>query len=191
MLTPIHESRPGGAELEVFAKDSDMDEQYCDQDAANPLGYRYCSDDAYISNDADVPAVLEEACLTLPTRESFILYYAMYPTSRRKLPDMALSMHSDHYFAIYAVWKDAADDERVRTWVASTMKRVERHGVGSYLGDADFRIRGARFWGVEEGKKLVEMRKRWDPEGRVAGFLDGGRGVRNEHDWIHVEQKPE
>jgi len=197
-LTPMHESRPPGAVIEVFAKESSWEEQYASQEAANPPSHRYCSDNAYISNtlpqhkpsgssnedQVSVSSVLEKAFLTLPTRKSCALYFSMYPTSRRPLPPMALSMQSDHYFALYAVWEDEKDDERVRGWVRDTMKGVERHADGSYLGDADFRIRGSRFWGAEEWQKIEEVRKRWDPKGKVSGYLDQGRGMRNEHDWV-------
>ncbi|CAM1505687.1 Fc.00g113240.m01.CDS01 [Cosmosporella sp. VM-42] len=183
-LEAIHSSRPSGAVMETFAEESSLPLQYCAQDKANPPGWRYNSDNAYIANDADVAAILEPAFVHLPTRESFALYFAMYPTSRRPLPSMALSMQSDHYFALYGVWKSPQDDSRMRTWLQDTMEKVEKHSVGSYLGDADFQVRGSRFWGQEEGKRLKEVRTKWDPEGRICGFLDEGRGVRNEHDWV-------
>lgn len=196
-LSPIHESRPPGAVIEVVAKESSWNEQYCAQEIANPPLHRYCSDNAYLSNSlpssstsengesqVSVPSVLEKAFLTLPTRKSCALYFSMYPTSRRPLPSMALSMQTDHYFAVYVVWEDEKDDERVHDWVAQTMRGVERHSEGSYLGDADFRVRGSRFWGPGEGRRIQEIKNKWDPHMKMSGFLDEGRGVRNEHDWI-------
>ncbi|CAI4212674.1 unnamed protein product [Parascedosporium putredinis] len=145
-------------------------------------------DNAYVANDEDVPSVLEAAFTTLPSKKAFALYFSMNPTSRRPLPDMALSMQSDHYFALYTVWEDAADDERCTAWVYDVMRDVERRSVGSYLGDADFRHRRTKYWSDAHGKKLMDVRRKWDPRGTVCGYLDVGdqsgvEGLKNEFEW--------
>lgn len=188
VLQSIHDSRPPGANSEIFATETDIEAQYDSQVAANPLNHRYASDNAYIRNEADVPAVLEKAFMTLPNKKSISLYFSMNPCSRRTLPDMALSMQSDHYFALYTIWEDERDDERYAGWVKDVMKGVEQDSVGSYLGDSDFRVRQAPYWSREAGGRLREIRKKWDPEGRVCGYLDredrsGIEGLRNMFDW--------
>lgn len=193
-----------------------MAAQYAAQRAANPGGHGYCSDDAWVGNDVNVgnesggggvPALLERAFTTLPTRQSSSLYFAMAPTSRRPLPatgqgDMALSLQTDHYFAVYAVWNidgdssgkgDGANDEaRCREWVRSILSEVERRSAGSYLGDADFQVRRTRFWADAAAEKLRQVRRCWDPESRICGFLvpgdeyDGhgdGLGLANAFEW--------
>ena len=187
-LQPLHDGRPPGAKVEIFSRATTLPLQYCDQRNANPEEHRYCSENAYVGNDEDVVSVLEAAFTTLPSRQSLALYYAMNPTSRRPLPDMALSMHSDHYFALYTLWKDAADDAPNVKWVLDIMKNVERHAVGSYLGDADFQHRRTKFWTDEAGKKLTEIRRKWDPTGRICGYLDDGdksgiQGLKNVFEW--------
>ncbi|KAK9779963.1 putative FAD-binding PCMH-type domain-containing protein [Seiridium cardinale] len=188
-LRPIHESRPSESLLvDTFCEATALEDHYYRQAAANPEGHRYCSENAYIENDADVPAVLESAFTTLPSRKSFALYFAMNPTSRRPLPDMALSMHSDHYFALYTLWEDAKDDERCTSWVHDNMRSIERFGVGSYLGDSDFQHRRTKFWSDENGKKLMDIRRKWDPLGRICGYLDVGdksgvEGLKNVFEW--------
>ena len=137
-LEPANKTRPGNAVVEVISEPTSLHKEYCDQDAANPLGHRYVSDCAYISNDADVTAVMKDAFTTLPSRKSMTLWFAMNPCSRRKLPDMALSLQSDHYFALYTVWEDPQDDQKCIQWVRDIMKGVERHADGAYLGDSDF-----------------------------------------------------
>jgi hypothetical protein len=184
-LKPLHDGRPRGAVIESFCQPTSLSEQYKVQFGANPLQYRYISDNAYIRNDADVPEALEQAFTSLPTRQSFTLYFSMNPTSRRSLGDMALSMQTDHYFSMYAIWNDEAEDEKCAAWVRDTMREVERSESGSYLGDADFRARRTMFWGEAEGKRLMDVRRKWDPEGRICGFLDerdasGVDGLRNE-----------
>jgi hypothetical protein len=188
-LRPLHESRPTDSiVVDMFCEPTSLAEHYVRQAAANPDGHRYCSENAYIENDADVPAVLESAFTTLPSKKSFALYFAMNPTSRRPLPDMALSMHSDHYFALYTLWEDEKDDERCTSWVHDNMRSIERKAVGSYLGDSDFQHRRTKFWSDENGKKLMEIRKKWDPLGRICGYLDVGDksgvdGLKNVFEW--------
>ncbi|EXF82045.1 hypothetical protein CFIO01_00559 [Colletotrichum fioriniae PJ7] len=212
-LIPLHSSHPSRPLATVFATPTSLPQQYVDQDASNPPAHRYISENAYVSNDADVPKVLKKAFTQLPTPQSFALYFSMNPCSRRvqqqqqqqgetstsasngtsngvakSMPDMALSMQSDHYFALYTVYPDAEDDERCQGWVSDVMAGVERHAAGSYLGDADFRYRRTKFWGDEQGKRLMEVRKVWDPKGRIAGYLDtkdgsGVEGLKNEFEW--------
>ncbi|KAJ5112844.1 hypothetical protein N7532_000889 [Penicillium argentinense] len=187
-LRPAQETRPVGTVSEWFCQEDSLDNQYNKQANANPEQHRYCTDNAYIENDADVPAVLEEAFTTLPHRKAFTLWYAMNPCSRRKLPDMALSLQSDHYFALYTVWEKEEDDHRCRAWVHKVMKSVERHSIGAYLGDSDFQVRRTKFWADDNARRLTEVRRRWDPLGRICGYLDAGdlsgtRGLDNAHEW--------
>jgi len=108
------------------------------------------------------------------------------------MEDMALSMQSDHYFAAYAIWEDDADDTRCQTWVREIFKEAEKHSDGSYLGDSDFQVRRTRYWGGEQGRKLMKLRREWDPQGRIAGYLDQGdksgtEGLANEQEWQTFE----
>lgn len=167
-----------------FARPSSLQQEYTHQGLANPQGHRYCSDNAYINNDSDVASVLEEAFTTLPSQKSFALWYAMAPTSQNQLPDMALSMHSDHYLALYTIWEAIEDDNRCQSWVSDVMNRMTPHTVGQYLGDSDFQVRNTKYWGEQQGKKLMEIREKWDPDGRICGYLDSGdqsgvKGLRN------------
>ncbi|KUI56174.1 6-hydroxy-D-nicotine oxidase [Cytospora mali] len=205
-LRPFHDdpNRPANPLIEFFAKPTSLPDQYAPQAASNPEGHRYCSENAYIRNEEDVPAVLEEAFTTLPNRKSFALYFGMAPTSRREhyITDlvrendgythagsaMALSMHTDHYFALYTVWEEPEGDERFTSWTHGVMSRVERFSAGSYLGDADFQHRRTKFWRDGNAKRLMEIRRRWDPEGRICGYLDEGdksgvEGLKNEFEW--------
>jgi len=214
----VHESRPSTAAASchvlAFCEETDFANEYQRQREEQPEGYRYCSDNAYISNDVeDVPGILEKAFTSLPSKRSFALYFAMNPISRQGGgddggEDMALSLQSDHYFSVYSIWDDHDNDDgkgedgeegkgeeetRCLNWVRDVMKDVERHSVGSYLGDADFRLRAnTRFWGKEQGERLRAIRRKWDPEGRMCGYLDAGDssgvyGLPNEFGWAGPE----
>lgn len=187
-LKPMNETRPEGALVELMNQPTSLAKEYRDQAAANPEGHRYCSENAYIKNDSDVTSVLEEAFTTLPSPKSYSLWYSMAPVSRRKLPDMALSMQSDHYFALYTVWEESEDDDQCLRWVSDIMKRVERQSEGAYLGDSDFQVRRTKFWTDENARRLMQIRREWDPKGTICGFLDVGdvsgvKGLANEHEW--------
>lgn len=217
-----HPGRPANAlPQSFFAAPTSLPGQYVPQEAANPEGHRYFSENAYVrNNEPDVPAVLEKAFTTLPSRKSFAMYFSMTPTSRRPHYEaapskssksssssslreggaaaaaaeedlagtMALSMHTDHYFALYTIWEDEGDDEGMVGWVRDVMAGVERHAEGSYLGDADFQTRRTRFWRDDNARRLMEIRRRWDPQGRICGYLDEGdksgvEGLKNEFEW--------
>lgn len=187
-LSLANTTRPEGALVELVNQPTSLAKEYQDQGAANPEGHRYCSDNAYIKNDADVAAVLEEAFTTLPDPKAYSLWFSMAPGSRRKLPNMALSMQSDHYFALYTIWEDQGDDERCLKWVKDVMKEVEGHSEGAYLGDSDFQIRKTKFWSDENAERLMRIRKEWDPKGTICGYLDvndasGVNGLVNKNEW--------
>ena len=175
--------------MEAANQPTSLLKEYDDQARANPLRHRYTCDNAYIDNDADVTEVLRAAFTTLPTEsKAFALWYSMNPCSRRQLPDMALSMQSDHYLALYTIWKDEKDDNRCNSWVKDVMADVEKHSVGAYLGDSDFQVRRTKFWEDAQAQKLMKLRQKWDPQGTVCGYLDQGdksgkNGLENIHEW--------
>ncbi|CVL12403.1 hypothetical protein FPRO06_04806 [Fusarium proliferatum] len=190
-LQPAQDSAPPGHVISWFCEPTSMAEQYDDQHSANPEGHRYAVDNSYIRNDADVVSVLKESFTSLPTEKSFTLWYAMAPGSRRSIEDgaiedMALSMQTDHYFAAYVVWEDQAEDPKCQSWLTHIFEKINRDSEGSYLGDADFQKRSTAFWGQDQGKRLMNIRKKWDPQGIVAGYLNKGdrngvEGLENAH----------
>ncbi|KAF2220787.1 FAD binding domain protein [Elsinoe ampelina] len=194
-LTPANSSRPADPLVEAVDQETSLAKEYRDQAGANPQGHRYCADNGYVANDEDPVDVLEPAFTTLPTDKAFALWYGMAPCSRRDMPDMALSMQSDHYFAIYTIWEHEKDDDRCQTWTESVMKRIAPKCDGAYLGDSDFQIRQTRYWTDEKARRLMELRRKRDPEGRICGYLDHGdqaglAGLLNENTWIGRGDSP-
>ncbi|KAF4950878.1 hypothetical protein FSARC_13078 [Fusarium sarcochroum] len=178
-LQPAQDSAPPGHVITWFCKPTSLAEQYDDQHSANPEGHRYAVDNCYIRNDADVVSLLKEAFTSLPTKKSFTLWYSMAPGSRRSvenntMDDMALSIQTDHYFAAYVVWENQVDDPKCQSWLSHIFKEIERESEGAYLGDADFQKRLTRFWAHDQGKRLMDIRRKWDPQGVVAGYLNQG-----------------
>ncbi|PNS21217.1 hypothetical protein CAC42_3555 [Sphaceloma murrayae] len=194
-LRPANDSRLPGFIVEAVNSETSLAKEYIDQARANPKGHRYCADNGYVNNDEDVVSVLEPAFTTLPTSKSFALWYAMAPCSRREMPDMALSMQSDHYFAIYTVWEHEKDDEMCQGWTEGVMQQVAPKCDGAYLGDSDFQIRQTKYWTDTKARKLMDLRRARDPEGRICGYLDrkdqaGLAGLLNENAWFGRSDSP-
>lgn len=171
VLCRADESHPEGATVRSLYNETSFDEQFLYKREAYPEGHRYCADNSFLNNDADVASVLESAFSSLPTRKSLALYNSMVPASQRELPSMALSVQSDHYFALYGIWEDEADDAQNQEWVSDIMKQIGQHSVGAYTGEFDFQARQSRFWGDEQKKKLRDIREKWDPKGVFCGYL--------------------
>lgn len=170
-LQLANETRPGDFLVEVINDPTSLAKEYADQADANPEGHQYCAGNAYINNDADVVDVLEESFMTLPHPKALALWFAMAPCSRRKMPDMAMDMQTDHYFALYTFWEHETDDKRCMEWVHSVGSRVAPHAAGAYLGDSDFQMRKPDFWSKDHAKRLAEVCNRWNPKGQICGYL--------------------
>jgi hypothetical protein len=173
-LTPAEDSFPGEPVVQWFCQETSLEKEYSNQAHANPAGHRYFCDNAFINNDADIVSVLEKALTTSPSKETYTFWYPMSPWSQTDLPDMALSLRTDHYLALYTIWKSEEDDTSCVAWVADIMKDVKKHSPGSYLGDIDLQVRTTKFWSDEQGKRLMEIRRKWDPQGIICGYLDAG-----------------
>lgn len=189
-LKNANDTRPEGFITEDVNKQTSLAKEYRDQANANPQGHRYCAENGYVKNDLDVAAVLAPGFTNMPSPKTFALWYAMAPCSRRELPDMALSMQSDHYFAIYTIWEDEKDDDRCQKWVRDIMTKIAPHCEGAYLGDSDFQVRQTRFWTDEKARSLMALRRSRDPCGRICGYLDhgdktGASGLRNTDEWCN------
>lgn len=171
-LSPAEDSFPGEPLVHLFCQETSLENEYSNQAHANPSDRWYYCENAYIDNDADVSKVLEKALTTIPTKETYAFWYPMNPWSRRGLEDMALSLRSDHYIALYTISKDKEDCTRCETWAHDIMKDVKKHSPGSYIGDIDLQVRTTKFWGDEQGEKLMGIRRKWDPHGIICGYLD-------------------
>jgi hypothetical protein len=107
----------------------------------------------------------------------------MSPVSKKPLEDMALSMHSDHYFALYSIWEDEDEDERIQAWIRNILKNVEQHSVGAYLGDSDFQVRRSKYWSDENANRCNKVRQKWDPGYLDFGDRSGVNGLPNKDEW--------
>lgn len=170
-LQPIQDSRPTGMLREEFCTSESMSSLYAMQAIAHPKNHRYTSDNGFLVDDSelDIVSVLAEPFLTLPHEKSYAFWTPMRPWSRRKIPEMALSQQADHYFAIYTIWEDESDDQRRQGWLQGVMKSTAEKCVGAYIGDSEFSNRLTRYWSDPSTERLMDIRRKWDPQGRIAG----------------------
>ncbi len=150
---------------------------------ANPEGHRYVADNAYLAGEpaAMIPA-LTPAFTGLPTAKSFSLWFDLAHLPARELPDMALSVQTDIYFATYVVCADQQQDALCRSWTDATMDRLAPFDAGCYLGDSDFTVRTARFMSEEAWQRFRRVRAARDPDRLFAGYQCADESALNRAD---------
>lgn len=158
------------AVVRVFAQPTSLAEERAEQIRANPEGMRYAVDNGWVTGQPSaVVPVLHDAFTTLPTPQTFTLWFSMAPL--RTLPDMALSLQTEIYLALYVVWQDEADDARCRRWLSEQMQRIESVSVGLYLGDSDFATRPSKFVADANWHRLQQVRRNYDPANLFCSYL--------------------
>jgi hypothetical protein len=172
-LQVLVDTRPPNALQAIEQKPSDQAQDYAESLLLMPPDHRWVADNVYLNDNVDFAETVKDAVTSLP-KGGIAFWEPMNPVSREPLEDMALSLQTDHYFAIYAAYKDPAEDEWHDTWVKRSMDGLRRNHKGAYLGDKDFQFHDTKYWSDKAGKKLMMIRKRWDPEGRICGYLDRG-----------------
>jgi hypothetical protein len=166
----------GQALVSKVAQPVTIGELRAEQVRANPEGHRYTVDNAYLAGPRDaLVEAMTPAFTGLPTPKSFSLWFDLAhlparPLDAAGLPDMALSLQSDIYFATYVVGESPAEDAACRSWVNDTMRRLEPFSGGCYLGDSDFTVRPGRFMSDAAWDHLGRVRADRDPGGLFPGY---------------------
>ena len=127
-----------------------------------PDGNRFAVDNMWTSApvEALVPG-LRRISETVPPEPSHAMWMNWGPSPER--PDMAYSVEDDVYIALYASWKDAADDGRYAGWPAERMREMEHLATGIQLADENLGARPARFVSDANLRRLEEIRTVYDP----------------------------
>ena len=142
---------------------------YDGPDSIEPEGVRWAADGMW--TNADAATLLPEArelFLDVPTAESHVFWYPWRP---QQLPDAAISIQGQLYLAAFAGWQDAADDHRYLDWPAGHMRRMEGISEGIQLADENLIDRPARYLSPDNERRLEELRRTHDPDGRFHSYL--------------------
>jgi FAD/FMN-containing dehydrogenase len=138
-----------------------------------PDGNRFAVDNMWTS--APVGALLpglRKIAETLPAEPSHCMWMNWGPSPER--PDMAYSLEDDIYIALYASWRDPADDERYASWPADRMREMEQLATGIQLADENLGVRPARFLSDDNLRRLDQVRAEYDPDGLFHSWMVSG-----------------
>lgn len=175
-LSPLIDKHPAGAVFSEDCGDTTFQQEYEEAEKAVwAENHRYIADTVWLGQDIDMVSVCKEAFMDIPDC-GVAFWEPMNPVSRKNRPsgDMALSITTDYYIALYAIYPDSKDDAVNEAWLKKYMATLTPYAVGTYLGDHDIQMRETKYWSDEAGKRLMAIRKKWDPEGRICGYLDKG-----------------
>lgn len=170
-LTPFDSSLLAErATMKVVAQPTTLQAQMARIEQQSPPTLRYLSDSAWMNADAEqtVP-LLRRAFVDLPTEDSEALWVSFDRTV--PLPDMALSLQTDSYVALFPKWESVADDHKCRSWLEDRMAEIEPISQGVFLGDCDLTRRDAPFMADANRRRLEEIRSYRDPSGVFCSFM--------------------
>ena len=171
----------------VDAAPSSLAEQRLKQEEANPEHAQYICDNAWIDGEQTpdgIAAIVEgirPLFTTNPTEKGFAIWMSNAP--RRKLPDMAFSLHTDAYVASYTVYDDPAEYQRNRDWLTDVMAHAQPVTAGQYLGDSDMTNRQLRFMAPENWERLQKVIADRDPDRRFHRYLAADDERLNVNHW--------
>jgi FAD/FMN-containing dehydrogenase len=162
------------AKLNVPYIELALNDLYAGVHASYPDEHRYAVDNMWTSASAsELLPGLERIGQTLPAAPSHMLWMNWGPGEEPAppRPDMAYSVEDDTYIALYSVWQDPAKDEANIGWATERMREMEHLASGIQLADENLGRRPARFAGVEQMRRLDELRAKHDPQGRFHPWM--------------------
>ncbi len=132
--------------------------------------HRYTADNMWTNASAEelMPGI-HRILDTLPPHPSHFLWLNWGPSPQRQ--DMAYSLESEIYLALYAGWMDPADDEKYGDWPRSNMASMASLATGIQLADENLGRRPAKFVTDENMARLDEVRAQYDPDGRFHSWM--------------------
>ncbi|CAI6101316.1 unnamed protein product [Clonostachys chloroleuca] len=151
-------------------------------------GPRFTGLNMFLRDDCDMLEVCRESFTTLP-RGTWAYWEPMAPHSNKKIDDMAFTMNYDRYVAIYTHHLRKEDDEYFDKWLKKQMEPLLPYSYGAYLGDACFTRQPTKYWSDEAYARLMRIRRKWDPSGRICGYLTKG-DVPGENDLTNKLAEP-
>ena len=141
-----------------------------------PPRVRWCADNMWVNAPvSDLLPGLNEIADSMPPAPSHSLWLNWQPPASR--PDMAFSLETNHYLALYGEWTHAQNDERYENWATKQIQKIQRYGAGIQLADENLGRRPARFMADTNLERLDILRERYDPTKLFRDWM--GRHDRN------------
>jgi FAD/FMN-containing dehydrogenase len=135
-----------------------------------PTGYRYAADNMWTSASADqlLPGI-RRIIETMPPHPSHFLFFNWQPSPERK--DLFYGLEDEINLALYAVWKDPADDEQYANWGKSNLAAMAHLSPGINLADENLGRRPAKIATDQNMKRMDKIRAAYDPDGRFHSWM--------------------
>ncbi|BCW05882.1 FAD-binding oxidoreductase [Arthrobacter sp. NtRootA1] len=150
------------------AAPTSIEEIYALNDLIDPPGYRYAVDNMWTSAGIDdlIPQ-LAPIIDNLPSPRSYLLWWLWTADDEETA---AVSSPGPSFYSAYAIYEDAADDERAIAWVTENMRALEPWSNGVQLNDENLGRRYFRPLSEPKLKKLKELRDKHDGSRRFFNF---------------------
>ncbi len=146
-------------------------------DTTFPKNHHYLADTFWTPQDVHgAMSMLSELIREAPSGKSFV--QAVMPghgAAGQGLPDgeAAYSMDERTLIWVYAIWKEAADDQSNRDWMKDVVAKLDPISKGHFLSEADLHVspqRASRCFSPVNWQRLVDLRRQFDPRGTFHGF---------------------
>jgi hypothetical protein len=140
------------------------------EDLLYPPGAHYAADNMWTSASTDaLTPNMRKIAETMPPAPSHMMWMLWGPTQPR--PDMAFSMESDVYIALYGISRDATGEAASQAWVTERMRELEHLANGVQLADENLGARPFRFLADANFKRLEMLRSKYDPKGLFHSYM--------------------
>jgi FAD/FMN-containing dehydrogenase len=138
--------------------------------SATPAGYRYATDNMWTSASGEelLPGI-RRMIETMPPFPSQLVLVNWGPSPARQ--DMAFSLEDNVFLALYAGWKDPADDDKYADWARSNLAAMEHLATGTQLADENLGERPAKFATDEAMARLDKVCVEYDPHERFHAWM--------------------
>jgi hypothetical protein len=99
-----------------------MKQEFESGHAMMPPGAIYFTDSVFLTPGTDVIEACREMFTILPVIAPGSIAYWELMKQRTNLPEMAMSIHSEHYVSLMAIYGDEDQDHEQQTWVLDWFK---------------------------------------------------------------------
>jgi hypothetical protein len=178
-LEPSLTAMPDGTLMEFKGEPTSIQQEYASQERTMPRDSRYICDSVWFKDGIDFVAVTRRMFREFPRDRSMVYWEPLYPTSRRKLPDMAFSLQADQYLALYAIFEDSQQDEEQSTRIQEFIQEIKPYVLGTFAADGVPEVRKSQYWSADVIERLYSVCQRWDPAHRLGcTLLDPTRKIK-------------
>ncbi|KAI0836661.1 FAD binding domain protein [Hypoxylon sp. FL0890] len=172
-LNPIIENHPPGTFLAEDCVSTNFPADYDLGKDTMPRGARYFTDSVFLKPGTDIVTTCKGMFTGLKHPRALAYWQPMKSSVDRTLPDMAMSIHSDHYVSLLAIYEDPKEDQQQASWIIDHMRSLEPSILGTFVGDAHPLERPSNYWSEEAKELVLAIGRKWDPSGRIRGTILG------------------